>query len=122
MELKGSERNKGKEDQWKWKEKGKKFYYDQKLFEKGNEESKKNEKMRRNEEIFERRSTIKHIRWKKGERIINKVDWRRRDEGRKWKWDDGGREREIREITKAFKPIESPRFNWSKIVGLKIPK
>ena len=31
-------------------------------------------------------------------------------------------EREIREITKAVESIESPRFNWNKIVGLKTPK
>ena len=31
-------------------------------------------------------------------------------------------EREIRESTKAVESIESPRFNWNKIVGLKTPK
>ena len=31
-------------------------------------------------------------------------------------------EREIREITKAVESIESPRFNWNKIVVLKSPK
>ena len=31
-------------------------------------------------------------------------------------------EREIREIMKAVESIESPRFNWNKIVVLKTPK
>ena len=31
-------------------------------------------------------------------------------------------EREIREITKVDESIESPRFNWNKIVGLKTPR
>ena len=31
-------------------------------------------------------------------------------------------EREIRERTKVVESIESPRFNWNKIVGLKTPK
>ena len=31
-------------------------------------------------------------------------------------------EREIRERTKAVESIESPRFNWNKIVRMKTPK
>ena len=31
-------------------------------------------------------------------------------------------EREIREKTKVVESIESPRFNWKKIVGIKTPK
>ena len=31
-------------------------------------------------------------------------------------------EREIRDKKNAFEPIESPRFNWNKTVGVKTPK
>ena len=37
---------------------------------------------RGNEERFERGQTIKHIRWKGGERVITKVDGGNRNEGR----------------------------------------
>ena len=37
---------------------------------------------RGNEERFERGKTIKHIRWKGGERVVTKVDGGKRNEGR----------------------------------------
>ena len=42
----------------------------------------------------------------------------------KWEIEDdvAGKVTDMREVIKVFESIESPRFNWNKIVGLKTPK
>ena len=66
--------------------------------------------MRGNEEICEGGQTIKHIRWKGGERVRTKFDGGRKMKG-KIEDEVMEEEKKTREKAKVVESIESPRFN-----------
>jgi hypothetical protein len=62
-------------------------------------------------EINKRRKTIKHIRWKGGERVRSKVDGWKRNKKLEIEGEVMEGESKTEERTKFVESIESPRFN-----------